>query len=305
MENTPPLLTPSNPAIPGFDPVETRARHDGWTPARQLGFIEALAKSACVTDAAKSVGMSTASAYELRNRNEAKAFRVAWDVALSLGVRQLGDAVISRALHGEAIPVFYKGEQVGERIRFDNRLAQFVLRTHDPMRFGAWIDSQMFSPAADPQSVFARATNALFDEAHGAKTPHEFSVETYLKREDDPDYDPDDDPDLEEENEREPDACDNEDDALETVETNAAPEVATNASDNAQHKSLDCAVDPDARSDAPLLPVVADVEPEPATDANPIHFRYYPPAKPRLIRDMAPGTPYSVWEDGEQKTRFA
>jgi hypothetical protein len=39
----PPLLTPANPALPAFAPVLVRARHDGWSPDRQLEFIEALA----------------------------------------------------------------------------------------------------------------------------------------------------------------------------------------------------------------------------------------------------------------------
>lgn len=37
-------------------------------------------------------------------------------------------------------PVYFGGEQVGERRYFDERLTTFILRTRDPVRFGAWRD---------------------------------------------------------------------------------------------------------------------------------------------------------------------
>lgn len=301
---TPPPLTPSNPDIPAFDPVETRARHDGWTPDRQLAFVEALAESACVTDAAKSVGMSAAAAYSLRNRNEAGAFRVAWDVALAIGVRALGDAVISRALHGEAVPIFHKGEQVGERRRFDNRLAQFVLRTQDPLRFGAWIDRHDFTPAANPHAVFARATNALNDALHGAETDREASVETYLLLQADPDNDPDD-----VDGNADADA-DNEPAYWATEEGRAASRARFDAAYAAQNAPAEPPADPESVADTPDASetescVVPDPQTEPFIDPAPSHFAYYPPAKPRLISDLEPGTAYLDWEDGVQKIKYA
>ena len=65
-----------------FKPVQLKARHDGWTPARQIRFIEELAATKSLTRACRSVGMSRASAYKLRDRPEATQFRLAWDVAL-------------------------------------------------------------------------------------------------------------------------------------------------------------------------------------------------------------------------------
>jgi hypothetical protein len=120
--------------------VQPRPRHDGWTPERQVEFIEALAECACVEEAAARVGMSVQSAYALRRRVDAVSFRIAWDAALDYGVRRLSDAVFSRALKGVARPVFYQGEQVGERRYFDERLAMFILRYRDPKRYGAWLD---------------------------------------------------------------------------------------------------------------------------------------------------------------------
>ena len=125
-----------------FTPVATRARHDGWTAPRQVEFIEALAECACVEEACKRVGMSATSAYALRRRLDAAGFRQAWDHALDYGIRRLSDAAFSRALNGVAQPVFYKGEQVGERRRFDERLTMFLLRYRDPTRYGAWLDQR-------------------------------------------------------------------------------------------------------------------------------------------------------------------
>ena len=65
-----------------FAPVPTKARHDGWTPARQRRLIEELAATKSIVRACRAVGMSRASAYKLRDRADAADFRRAWDRAL-------------------------------------------------------------------------------------------------------------------------------------------------------------------------------------------------------------------------------
>jgi hypothetical protein len=123
-----------------FAPARVKRRHDGWTPDKQVAFIEALAECGCIVEACERVGMARSSAYALRARPDAIAFRLAWDAALDHGIRALSDAAFSRALHGVARPVFFKGEQVGERRYFDERLTMFLLRYRDPTRYGAWLD---------------------------------------------------------------------------------------------------------------------------------------------------------------------
>jgi hypothetical protein len=71
-----------NPPRIRFKPAELRARHDGWTAARQLHFIEMLAATRSVTTACRAVGKSRESAYALRDRPEARSFRLAWRAAL-------------------------------------------------------------------------------------------------------------------------------------------------------------------------------------------------------------------------------
>ncbi|RHW17793.1 hypothetical protein D1610_09680 [Sphingomonas gilva] len=149
-----------------FDPVPTRQRHDGWTPDKQVDFIEALAETGCVDHAARAVAMSPTAAYRLRARADAQSFRAAWDHALEYAVSRLSDAVISRAIHGVARPVFFQGEQIGERRYYDERLAMFILRTRDSMRYGRWIDQMAATrhPEAPPLGL-ARAVHRLADDA--------------------------------------------------------------------------------------------------------------------------------------------
>ncbi len=135
---------PADFETPEFEPVPLCPRLDGWTPERQTEFIQALAESACVADACRAVGMSERSAYALRARIEAIGFRNAWEAALDYGVRRLSDAVVSRAINGVAVPVFFRGEQVGERRQYDERLAMFLLRYRDPLRYGKWNDRREF-----------------------------------------------------------------------------------------------------------------------------------------------------------------
>ena len=100
----------------------TRHRDDGWTAARQRAFLERLAECGSVSAAARSVGMSRESAYGLRRRTDARAFVQAWDAARILAVEHLTEVAWDRALHGQARPIYYRGELVGETRQFDNRL---------------------------------------------------------------------------------------------------------------------------------------------------------------------------------------
>jgi hypothetical protein len=137
-------------------------------PQKQLAFIEALAESGCVDEACRRVGRSRESVYELRRRHEAGPFRLAWDAAQDYSAHRLSDAAFSRAIHGVTIPIFYKGEQVGERKHFDERLTMFLMRYRDPVRYGKWRDTQMFEQHEDgPALILARRLNGLFDAAYG------------------------------------------------------------------------------------------------------------------------------------------
>ena len=130
----------AKPKVPAFTPVPVRTRMDGWTPDRQVAFVTALAATACIEDACGAVGMSPRSYYDLRARPGSDSFRQAVEAALDVGTHRLETALLSRAIHGEATPIFYKGEQVGERRRYDNKLGLALLRARAPDRYGAWRD---------------------------------------------------------------------------------------------------------------------------------------------------------------------
>jgi hypothetical protein len=58
-------------------PVPLSPRHDGWTPEKQWRFVEALAATASITQAARMVGMSVRSAQRLRRHPLSGEFRAA------------------------------------------------------------------------------------------------------------------------------------------------------------------------------------------------------------------------------------
>jgi len=124
-------------ALPGnFQPVPVRPRLDGWTPERQVAFLQLLAETGCVQDAAKGVGMSVEGAYRLARRPDAQSFRLAWKLAADVAVERLSDAVLSRAIHGVEVPHFFAGEQIGSHRKYDERLAMFILKSRKPEIYG-------------------------------------------------------------------------------------------------------------------------------------------------------------------------
>ncbi len=128
-------LLPARLRIP-FDPVPVAPRRDGWTPARQREFIDALSLCGSVTAAAGHAGMTAKSAYRLRNRPDASDFAMVWDRAQSAGFSRTRDDAVERAIHGERVPYYYRGRLVGARVRYNDRLAIAVLR-HDSVRLQA------------------------------------------------------------------------------------------------------------------------------------------------------------------------
>lgn len=126
---------PASPAEPVKFPTPKRpVRHNEWTRAKMAAFLRELAASQSVSQAAKSVGMGRQSAYKLRNRLAGTPFALAWEVALEAGLQQLAHALMDRALNGEEVPHYYRGELVGTSRRYDNRLAAWLLE--NPWKVG-------------------------------------------------------------------------------------------------------------------------------------------------------------------------
>ena len=124
--------------LPSFTAVPRLCtRHDGWTAARQQNFIEALADTGSVKAAAHRVNMTPEGAYLLRRHPQGATFRKAWEAALALGVQQLEDIAMERALYGCEVPVYSYGKLIGSRIVHNDRLLMFMLKNRAPTRFAA------------------------------------------------------------------------------------------------------------------------------------------------------------------------
>ena len=90
------------------------------TPARKRRFLDELARHGNVRVAAARVGVSRSGVYLARGRDG--AFAAAWRAALVLGRDAAVAEVAERALEGWQEPVFYRGQQVALRRRYDTRL---------------------------------------------------------------------------------------------------------------------------------------------------------------------------------------
>ena len=116
----------------GGEPVEPRSRsapdaehtptprHDGWHPETRVKFLEALSRTGNVGTAAYFVQRSRQSAYDLRRRDP--DFARGWQAALVVARDVAEDVLQERAIDGIEEPVYYHGEVVGTRRRYDNRL---------------------------------------------------------------------------------------------------------------------------------------------------------------------------------------
>lgn len=91
-----------------------------FTPTRIALFLEHLSRHGQVRAAAQVAGVSSQTAYVRRRRDP--AFAAAWDAGL-LHAREAAEQVLAtRALHGTTETIWFRGEAVGERRRFDARL---------------------------------------------------------------------------------------------------------------------------------------------------------------------------------------
>ncbi|NBC37552.1 hypothetical protein GTZ99_13435 [Novosphingobium sp. FSY-8] len=119
--------------VPTFTPVPTRARADGWTPARQAGFIAALHITGRVDKAAAAVGLSRQSAYRLRERADADSFAAAWDAILynhgqPLPRKVTQTELFQRVQNGVLRPVVHAGRHCLTLCLQDNKALMMLIR---------------------------------------------------------------------------------------------------------------------------------------------------------------------------------
>jgi hypothetical protein len=123
-----------------FAPVPLRSRRDGWTEVRQCVFLVQLYNTGSVSEAARAVGMSRASAYRLRARAGAESFAFAWDRVLSLpgwghprtpreDFRKVTNATLLARLENDLVqPVVHRGMLAQIRRKPDDSALLRLLR---------------------------------------------------------------------------------------------------------------------------------------------------------------------------------
>lgn len=118
-----PECTPEGVPIPAFTPWRAkRERLGGWSPATQRAFIHELTRIGSVEAAAKAVGKTSRSAYDLRDKAGAESFAAAWEAAKLSGQDHARRVAIERALHGEMVPTFRAGQFTGYKIVYNDRM---------------------------------------------------------------------------------------------------------------------------------------------------------------------------------------
>lgn len=127
--------------IPAKQPRSTLHRisprkNAAWTPERMALFLRILGATHNVSEAAKAVGVSRQSAYDLRHRLAGQPFDLAWEAAFEYGLGDLAQAALDRALNGIEVSHYHNGELVGTSRRYDERLTMFLLR-HPQHKLGA------------------------------------------------------------------------------------------------------------------------------------------------------------------------
>ena len=139
------------PQIPDFDIAPTRNQHSGWTGVRQRKFIEHLSLTGSVGEASAIAGVSSRSAYRLRNKAGAESFARAWDAALSLAATRLAAIAFDRALHGRSERFYRDGELVMERKMPSDFLLTWLLSRLDPLQFGSPTAKALAAATGDPR----------------------------------------------------------------------------------------------------------------------------------------------------------
>lgn len=114
----PASLGANHPATPATD--LTTDLTDDLPRATLAAFIRTLAQWGNVRAAAQAVGVSRQHLYRMRRSCE--EFRDLWDAALVLARPQVEEVLADRALNGVSESVFYHGEEVATRTRYDSRL---------------------------------------------------------------------------------------------------------------------------------------------------------------------------------------
>lgn len=96
-------------------------------------FLERLAESGSVRQAARAAGVTRQAVWKLRRR--APAFDAAYREVMAQTVELMAETAMDRAIHGTEQPVYQGGALVGHRIVHHDQLLAYLLRVRDPLNY--------------------------------------------------------------------------------------------------------------------------------------------------------------------------
>ena len=139
--------------------------------ATRRTFLSWLAETGSVLRACERAGVGRSSVYRWRAADP--DFAADWAAAEAEAADRLEDEAMRRAMEGVAVPVFYKGEQVGERRQYSDRLLILLLKARRPERYGR--PAGAACPRCDARRAAApAAVDGAADRAaeHAGANPH-------------------------------------------------------------------------------------------------------------------------------------
>ena len=110
-----------------------RERHDAFTVAKKRKFLRALAKTGCVLDACRAVGVGARTVYRHQERDA--RFAEYCRVAIDMAALPLELTAWQRAVEGVEQP-FACGGQVHVRRRYSDGLLRLLLQAARPTKYG-------------------------------------------------------------------------------------------------------------------------------------------------------------------------
>lgn len=119
--------------LPADDEAAARPRHDAFTPARRIPFLKHLAKTGCILDACRAVGVSSRTVYRLQDRDP--EFRKHCELAISMARTPVALAAWERGVVGIEED-YVRGGQVYTRIRRSDSILRLLLQGSDRKKYG-------------------------------------------------------------------------------------------------------------------------------------------------------------------------
>jgi len=111
-----------------------RPRHDGFTPAKQRKFFEALRETGCIRDACRVAGISKTTVDRWRDKDEVFDDKV--EAMLALASVSLDTIAWKRATEGAEEKIYRNGRLVFTRVKPSDSILRLLMQGADPERYG-------------------------------------------------------------------------------------------------------------------------------------------------------------------------